>query len=82
MPLSPKRTFSAITCLIPLVAYANPAPAVTAEVGVLLLKLETSGCQFSRGGTWYSGTEARSHLTMKFGHMEKKDVMKLTEDFT
>ena len=82
MSLSLSRTFFAIIWLLPLVAYASPAPAsVTAEVGVLLSKLETSGCQFSRGGSWYSGTDARSHLTMKFGHLEKKDFMKSTEDF-
>ncbi len=46
---------------------AATSPLVSAEIAALLTRLEMSGCQFNRNGTWYSGTEAKAHLQLKLG---------------
>lgn len=64
------------------VSYAVPLPApARAEVDALLARLQTSGCQFNRNGSWYSGAEARDHLQRKLEYLEKKDMVKSTEQF-
>lgn len=61
---------------------ASQAPASTrAEIEALFKQLQISGCQFNRNGTWYSGTEAQSHLTKKLEYFENKNMIKSTEDF-
>ena len=74
---------------IPLLAAAISAPAhatptaapVRAEIDALLGKLQASGCQFNRNGSWYSGAEARSHLLRKLEYFEDKGTVKNTEQF-
>ena len=51
------------------------APART-EVDALLARLQASGCQFNRNGSWYSGADAKSHLLRKLEYLEKKDLVK------
>lgn len=51
------------------------------EISALFRKLIDSGCQFNRNGHWYSGTEAQSHLTKKLDYLERKSLLKTTEDF-
>ena len=64
------------------VAQAAPlAPAVRAEVDGLLDALERSGCQFNRNGTWYSGADARKHLTRKREYLEDKGLVTTAEQF-
>ena len=59
-----------------------PAPAAArAEIDALLKALQTSGCQFSRNGSWYSSAEAQAHLTKKLEYLEGKNLIKSAEDF-
>lgn len=63
-------------------ALAAPAPApVKAEINALLAALASSGCEFQRNGSWHSATEAQSHLLRKLDYLEKKNLVKRTEDF-
>ena len=63
-------------------AHAAPLPASSrAEVDALLARLQSSGCQFNRNGSWYSGADARTHLLRKLEYLEKKDLVKNTEQF-
>jgi len=56
------------------------APA-RAEVDSLLNKLQGSGCQFNRNGSWYSGAEAKTHLLRKLDYLEGKDAVHSAEQF-
>ena len=56
-------------------------PAVRAEVMALLSALENSGCEFSRNGSWYSGSEAKAHLLRKLAYLEGKNMVQSTEQF-
>ncbi|WP_090436581.1 DUF5329 domain-containing protein [Duganella sp. CF458] len=63
-------------------AQAAPLPApARAEVDALLTRLQSSGCQFNRNGSWYSGADARTHLLRKLEYLEKKDMVKNAEQF-
>ncbi len=63
-------------------ALAAPAPApVRAEIDALLKALQSSGCQFSRNGSWYTAAEAQAHLNRKLEYLEGKNLVKVTEDF-
>jgi len=64
------------------IAQAAPLPApARAEVDALLARLQSSGCQFNRNGSWYSGAEAKDHLLRKLDYLEKKDMVKNAEQF-
>lgn len=64
------------------VVHAEPlAPAVRGEIDALLGKLAASGCQFNRNGSWHSAVEARSHLLSKLEYLERKDLVRTTEQF-
>ncbi|MBC3874700.1 YfeK family protein [Undibacterium flavidum] len=68
--------------LVTNISSAGQAPQSTrAEIDALFKQLQVSGCQFNRNGTWYSGTEAQSHLTKKLEYFENKNMIKSTEDF-
>ncbi|MEO3712324.1 DUF5329 domain-containing protein [Roseateles flavus] len=61
---------------------APTAPAVRTEIQGLLQRLQDSGCEFNRNGSWYSGTEARSHLLKKLDYLESHDsAPRRSEDF-
>jgi Family of unknown function (DUF5329) len=45
-----------------------PAPA-RADVEAILKALQSSGCQFNRNGSWYTGSEAQAHLTKKLDYL-------------
>lgn len=61
---------------------AGPVAApVRAEIDALLEKLQRSGCQFNRNGTWYSGTEAKGHPLRKFAYLERKGRIDSAEQF-
>ena len=63
-------------------AQAAPLPATArAEVDALLTRLQASGCQFNRNGSWYNGADARTHLLRKLEYLEKKDLVKNAEQF-
>ena len=64
------------------VSVAAPTPApVRAEIDALLARLQTSGCQFSRNGTWHGGTKAKEHLLRKLKYIEDKRTVQSTEQF-
>ena len=65
----------------PFVHAAPLAPAVRAEISALLTSLERSGCEFSRNGSWHSGSEAKTHLLRKLQYLEDKDAISTTEQF-
>ena len=51
------------------------------EIQFLLLKVEQSGCEFYRNGTWHPGPEARAHLTRKYQAVDAKGLIRTTDDF-
>lgn len=76
-------TFAAVVAL----ALATPAnaaplpPAARAEVDALMNRLQASGCEFNRNGSWYSGAEAKAHLLKKLDALEGKNLVATTEQF-
>lgn len=73
---------SLLAAAIATAATAAPTAApVRAEIDALLGKLQASGCQFNRNGSWYSGTEAKSHLLRKLEYFEDKGNVQNTEQF-
>ncbi|MCE4553622.1 DUF5329 domain-containing protein [Pelomonas cellulosilytica] len=63
-------------------AAATPLPpAARSEVDALLGRLQASGCEFNRNGSWYAGAEAKAHLLKKLEYLEGKDLVKTTEQF-
>lgn len=61
---------------------APAAPAVRTEILSLLQRLQDSGCEFNRNGSWYSGAEARGHLLKKLDYLESHDAkIGRSEDF-
>lgn len=62
-------------------AAAPLPPAARAEVDALLARLQSSGCEFSRNGSWYAGSDARAHLLKKLDYLEGKDMVQTAEQF-
>ena len=60
---------------------AQTSAPVRAEIDALLAKLQASGCQFNRNGSWYSGSEAKDHLLRKLEYLEGKGNISSTEQF-
>jgi hypothetical protein len=77
-----KRIAIALLFTVALAAHGEPLPpAAKAEVTAILARLESSGCQFNRNGTWHTGAEARSHLQSKLAYFENKAAPKSAEEF-
>lgn len=69
-------------CLVGGAARAEPTAApVRAEIDALLSKLQSSGCEFKRNGTWHGGAEAKDHLLSKLKYIEGKGSVQTTEQF-
>lgn len=68
------------TGALPVIASPLP-PAVRQEVIALLQRLEVSGCQFNRNGTWYAAPEAKTHLMRKLDYLEKNAAILTAEVF-
>ena len=51
------------------------------EINSLLDRLQSSGCQFNRNGTWYAASEAKAHLLGKLEYLEKRGSLQSTEQF-
>lgn len=63
-------------------AVAQPTPApVRAEIDAMLNRLETSGCEFLRNGSWHDGARARAHLLDKLAYIEKRGALQNAEQF-
>jgi hypothetical protein len=68
--------------LVAVAAAAAPlSPAAKEEIDGLLSRLETSGCEFNRNGSWYSGAEAKAHLLGKLKYLQDKGMVQTTEQF-
>lgn len=75
-----------LTCLclalIAPLAHATPTSApIRTEIDGLLNRLQSSGCEFNRNGTWYSGSEAKTHLLRKLAYLEDKGTLRNAEQF-
>jgi hypothetical protein len=74
-----------VACLLTVIAVAAHAsplpPAARAEVDALLARLQSSGCEFNRNGSWYAGAEAKAHLLKKLDYLEGKDMVASAEQF-
>ncbi len=57
------------------------APAARAEVDALLSRLEASGCEFNRNGSWHTAAEARPHLLRKLAYLEDRGAVQTAEQF-
>ena len=44
-------------------------------------RLESSGCQVDRNGTWYPAADARSHLMTKLSYLEDRGAVQTAEQF-
>jgi hypothetical protein len=63
-------------------AFAGPLPsAARAEIEGLMSRLEASGCEFSRNGSWHTAAEAKAHLMRKFGYLEDRGAVQNAEQF-
>ena len=85
MMLSPRAAWLCIVLVMALLvaqAQADTLPsAARVEIGALLSKLATSGCQFKRNGSWHTSSEARTHLQRKFDYLAGKDAIANAEQF-
>ena len=61
--------------------YAQEQKTARAEIEQLLERLEKSGCQFNRNGSWHTGAEAKQHLLSKLEYLEKKKQAQSSEQF-
>lgn len=72
----------ALAAAIPCAVRAAPLPApARAEVDALLGRLQSSGCQFNRNGSWYDAAHAKAHLLRKLEYLEKKDLVSSADQF-
>lgn len=62
-------------------AAAPLPPAARTEVDALLSRLQASGCQFNRNGSWHAGAEARGHLQKKLDYLVGKGLVQTAEQF-
>jgi hypothetical protein len=71
-----------LTCLVVAAGIAAPlSPAARTEIDGLMSRLEASGCEFNRNGTWHAAAEAKSHLLRKLKYLEDRGVVQSTEQF-
>ena len=69
-------------CLLAQIGAAAPlSPAAHVEIDMLMTRLETSGCQVNRNGTWYPAAETRSHLETKLHYLENRGAVENAEQF-
>jgi hypothetical protein len=63
-------------------AGAAPLPAAArAEIDALLARLQASGCEFNRNGSWHAGADARAHLLKKLDVMASRGLVASAEQF-
>jgi hypothetical protein len=71
-----------LTCTFVAAGTAAPlSPAARTEIDGLMSRLEASGCEFSRNGTWYPATDAKAHLLRKLKYLEDRGAVQTTEQF-
>lgn len=77
-----RATLALIPLLTSFTAFAAPLPpAARAEVDALLARLQSSGCEFNRNGSWHKGADAKAHLLKKLDYLEGKNLVTTAEQF-
>jgi hypothetical protein len=77
-----RPVFTALLAMLTTLALAGALPAHSKlEIETVLMTLKSSGCQFNRNGTWYSGIDAHAHLTKKLLYLADKDLIQSAEEF-
>ena len=78
----PRLLLFLLTCALVATGTAAPlSPAARAEIDGLMSRLEASGCEFNRNGTWHTAAEAKSHLLRKLKYLEDKGAVQSAEQF-
>ncbi len=77
----PRATFLIAVLFSGILSQATAASVADVEFGHLLGYLERSGCAFYRNGSWYSASDARAHLDMKYRYLLDRGLVDTTEDF-
>lgn len=79
---------STLKLLLPLVllcsaaaSAATPSANTRLEIQQLFTALQSSGCQFSRNGSWYDAAKASAHLQRKYDALVGKGMISTTESF-
>jgi hypothetical protein len=62
-------------------AAAPTSPPIRAEIDALLAKLQSSGRQFNRNGSWHNESDAKDHLLRRLEYLEGKGDILSTEQF-
>jgi hypothetical protein len=71
-----------LTCTFVAAGTAAPlSPVARTEIRGLMSRLETSGCEFNRNGTWHTARDAKSHLLRKLKYLEDSGAVQTTEQF-
>lgn len=74
--------FALLAGLCAAIAIAGPPTAqVRAEIDGLLGRLEASGCDVERNGTWHNAAEARAHMLAKLEYIDRRSTLQSTEQF-
>jgi hypothetical protein len=60
---------------------ATLSAAARGEIDAVLSRLQSSGCQFNRNGTWYPPAKAKDHLLRKLEYLEDKGLVDSAEQF-
>jgi hypothetical protein len=60
---------------------AAPSEAAQAEIAHLFSRLEKSGCDFNRNGSWYKAQDASAHLRKKYEYLLNKGMVATADDF-
>ena len=81
MPIHKHLSLLAIATVALSAFAAVPSASTQAEIDRLLTRLQSSGCQFERNGSWHDGAEARTHIERKYRYLLKKQLVGSTEDF-
>lgn len=78
----PRLLLLLLTCMLVATSDAAPlSPPARAEIDGLMSRLEASGCEFNRNGTWHTATEAKSHLLRKLKYLEDRGMVQTAEQF-
>jgi hypothetical protein len=74
--------FFLLTCIFIAAGIAAPlSPSARTEIDVLMSRLEASGCEFNRNGTWHRAPDVKSHLLRKLKYFEDRGAVQTTEQF-
>lgn len=80
--LAPRGTFALAGVFLCVSAPAADLSEIgKREVAELLARVEQSGCEFGRAGSWYTGLQARAHLQKKYDYLLSRQELASTEDF-